>query len=200
MANVSVVSICNIALGNIGVDPITSSEFQAKSSTVAGLCDRLYEPLRDAVIEAHDWTFAIKRTRLPKLANPDSWGWSAQFKKPNDCLRLLYVTDRAVESPDGQIPWVLEDDKILADADALYIKYLRKVQDPNKFTAAFVQALAARMSMDLAMPLTNSASMMQTMAALYEAKKDEAKIIDGLQGRKRHQVTSSLVAARVGMP
>lgn len=200
MANVSVVSICNIALGNIGVDPITSSEFQAKSSTVAGLCDRLYEPLRDAVIEAHDWTFAIKRTRLPKLANSDSWGWSAQFKKPNDCLRLLYVTDHAVESPDGQIPWVLEDDKILANANALYIKYLRKVQDPNKFTAAFVQALAARMSMDLAMPLTNSASMMQTMAALYEAKKDEAKIIDGLQGRKRHQVTSSLVAARVGMP
>lgn len=195
MANISSVSICNIALGNIGASPITNAEFQEQSSKAAGLCNRLYEPLRDAVLEAHEWSFACKRERLARMAETPAFGWSAQFLVPNSCVRMLYVSDQMTYNQDTQIEWEAEDGMIFCNAEQLYVRYLRTVTDPNKFSPTFVQALAARLSMDLAMPITNSATMVQTMASLYQAKMDEAKILDGMQGRKRRTATSVLVSA-----
>lgn len=199
MANVSKVAICNIALGNIGVGKITNAEFEASSSTVAGLCNQLYDNLRDAVLEAHEWQFAIARAKLAADAGALPWGQEVAFPLPNDCLRLLYASDSQTGDPSAQIEYYVERNRVIcAKIDTLYIKYLRKVVDANDFSPSFVQALAARLSIDLAMPLTNSATLMSAMANLFQSKMDEAKTLDGMQGRKRQQVVSSLDAARRG--
>ena len=61
------VSICNQALSLVGANSIISLD---DNTTEARLCKAIYEPVRDALLEEHAWTFAIKWIDIPRLANP----------------------------------------------------------------------------------------------------------------------------------
>ena len=194
---VSEVSICNQALSWLGENLIISLDDDTKA---AGLCKTNYYSLRDAVLEARDWTFAQKRDIPAPLATPPVWGYSQQFQLPADLLRVIFVGTN--DDPQERSPaedWLREQDKILANYEVIYIRYVARIEDPNKFSMNFVQALAGRLAADLAMPLTNSRGLQSDMYKLYGTKLAEATAFDQMQGKSRIIRADDLrVRARLG--
>ncbi len=183
----SEVSICNQALSWLGGAHITSLDDE---STEAVLCKATYASVRDAVLEARDWTFAVGRYDLPKAATGPTNGYANAFPIPSDVLRILEVLDN--------LDWQIEGQDVVTNEDAVSIKAVVRVTDPNRFSALFVQALAARLAADLAIALTQSRELQQQHYQLYLAKLDEAAANDGMQGKSRKITSSWLQRSRLG--
>lgn len=176
----SEVSICNQALGWLGLDPIISLDDPVNT---AALCKANFAPLRDALMESTDWTFAQKRIELPKSAAIPAWGYAGQFELPADCLRINYVTD----SPDiyesmPMDPWVREGSYILTQSSSCFMRYTAVSTDPKQWSEGFAQALAARLAAEIAMAATDSATHMGIMQEKYTMLVAIAKQDDGRQG------------------
>lgn len=171
---ISVVSICNRALDLLGADPITSL---ADGNRSARLCERHFEPARDAVLRAYPWNGAMRRASLAALAEAPAWGFSRQYQLPADCLRLWQVED------DGTIRWRIEGRRVLTDAGApLKIQYIAQISDPTEFDALLADALSARLAADLAYALTGSSSLQEFAWRIWQSKLSEARMVDAQEG------------------
>jgi hypothetical protein len=169
----SVVEICNLALTKVGEDSITSLTENTKAGR---LCNLHYGPLRDSVLSAHNWNFAMTRVALALLGDAPAFDYSAQFALPVDCLRVYQTNLPRYQH------WKVEGRFLLCDASEVSIIYIKKVEDPNLFSALFVEALAARIAAELAQPLSDSPSLVGNMFNLYERKLREARSFDAQEG------------------
>lgn len=189
----SVVSICNIALGWIGGNRIVSLN---DGTIEAILCKDNYESLRDAVLEEANWTFASKRAALAPESVAPEFGYEYQFILPGSCLRVISVSDDPDPNNESEIEWVKEENKILVDNSVIYVKYIARIEDVSKFSSMFNQTLSSRISADLAKPISGSTSLQDKMWAVYNAKIEAAKNIDGLQGRNQKTKQGRLIRNR----
>ena len=188
----SEVDICNLALAQLGGKfTITSLD---DDTVGANLCKAYYEPLRDAVLEEMDWSFAIREHKLLADPAPSIIAGQVKFKLPADTLRVITV--HTGTSPIEN--WTVQARFILADCDEVYIRSIDSVKDTAMFSQAFTQALAARLSAEMAMPLTNSPSMSQTQWQLYSQKVSVARTNDNLQGTAQFFPTGRIIKARRG--
>jgi hypothetical protein len=190
----SEVSVANLALGWLGLDPIISLDDPTNS---AALCKQNLAPLRDALLESSDWTFAQKRAELAPSASVPPWGYAYQFEIPIDCLRICYVTD----SPDiyESMPmqqWVKEGRCILTNSASCFIRYSSSIEDPKMWSEGFGQSLAARLAIDICMPTTDSTTFMQAMQALFAEKLETAKTNDTRQGTQQRIISNALTRVR----
>ena len=189
------ISICNQALIQVSGNKITSFNDE---STEASIASALYVPMRDAVLEAHAWTFAVKWLDLPKLANPPPSEFANAYQLPSEVLSVLFV-GQSYEQPAF---WRREGMNILSDnagtpcrCQVIFIE-----EDPNKWSALFVQALTARLSAEMAIPLAQSRELAETHFNLYERKVREAVKRDNQQGTSRKIRSSWLTNGRMNGP
>jgi len=72
--------------------------------------------------------------------------------------------------------WKLEDGFIRTNDDApLEIRYVSRVTDPNKFDALFIEALSARLAMEMCEQLTQSNAKRQLAMQEYQDSIREAR-------------------------
>jgi hypothetical protein len=168
--------IWNFALARIGVSKTVASP--SEQSKERSLCSRFYPLCRDEVLERVPWPFAVKVEALAPLANspllPD-WGYA--YAEPTDMASLLevvpsgdiasttgyYTTDccgpwqpargsrysfRRALNQAGTLP------VILTNLEEAYAVYVRRVTNTAAFSAMMVSAIADRLAMELAMPMT----------------------------------------------
>lgn len=143
--------IANRALQRLGAGRISSLD---DGSTAATECSVAYEPLRDFMLRAHPWSFAIARKALAAdSAAPvgDSSDTPAyQYTWPTDALRILLPKS-------ADLDWKIEGRKILTDdAGPLYIRYIAKITDPNSMDATFREALSCWMAHEMCEKITQS--------------------------------------------
>jgi len=176
MTAISEVSICNQALIALGATTIANLTEDSKN---ARLCNAIYAQTRDTVLTDHVWNFAQKRAVLATVAEDPVWeedDMTVVYQKPTDCLRINYVN----------IPtaiFKIEGDKILSNETGLKIKYTMRVTDPMIFFPKFVEALAARLSAELAYPISGHMSVAETLFEIYYKKKlPQAMATDSQQG------------------
>jgi len=186
----NVVAICNLSISWLAGNPITSIDDQ---SVEAGLCKANYDVSRDSVLEDGNWTFATKYWELAPLATSPIIGDGKLFKLPAECLRVLEVDNG---SDTWKATWAREENNIRISSDIAYIKGIFQLTDSEKFTTSFAQAVAARMAMDLCIPLTNSTQVLQAMVELYREKLLIAKARDGQQGSNKHFTNNQLTVVR----
>jgi len=192
---VSEVTICNLALSWLAGNLIISIDDDINE---AKLCKANYELSRDAVLEAIAWTFATKRYALTPEANTPAWGYAFQFTLPADIITILEVTDVS-STPNGanNLDWRREGHMILCDASNIYVKAIFKQTDPVRFPPNFVQALASRLASEIAIPLTESASLMKEMEGKYKDRLLIAAGTDGIQGKSDVIQSRKLTGVRV---
>ncbi len=178
----SEVAICNLALSWLGANLITSFD---DSSTESKLCSANYAPLRDAVLEAYQWSFATQRTRYGAVVpeDDDDAYELLRFQIAPDVLRILRVSSDTDFTEVGRIEWQVELGHILAVETPIFVMELVRVEETTQFSPMFTQALAARLAADLAAPITESVKKQEVMYALYLTKLDEAKTLDSMQGK-----------------
>jgi len=210
----SEVEICNIALGWLGGNLIISLN---DTSVEAKLCKANYAPLRDAVIEEREWSFATQRLEPSALVNGPLYGFDRAFQIPPEVIRVLQVSsagdvvngavvDGSFKSAtrggtgvgrESRLEWLVEGDQIIVSrAERIYIRALIQVIDTTKFSPAFDQALAARLAMDLAIPITASRTLQKDMAGMYADKIALAASSDGMQGRSYNVRSDAFTVVR----
>jgi len=178
---VSEVTICNLALSWLAGNLIISIDDDINE---AKLCKANYELSRDAVLETIAWTFATKRYALTPEAAAPAWGYAYQFTIPADVIVLLDVTANS-DTPNGanDLDWRREGNLILCDASKVYVKAIFKQTDPARYPPNFVQAVAARLAIEIAIPLTESTDLMRLMEGKYKDRLLIAAGTDGAQGK-----------------
>jgi len=173
------VSICAIALRRLGDSPITSL---TDNTERARLCNSFYNEARDEVLRTHPWNFAITRQQLSQLTDTPLYQYSYQYSLPTDpfCLRVLemeysdYVFKIEHLAGTGRV--------LLTDEGTAKILYIARVTDTAQFDPLFIDTLTAKLSVDLAYPVTGSVQLQQNMQKLYDAKLREARSVDGQEG------------------
>lgn len=177
----SVLGIYNLALADLGVAKVDST---SESSTACNRINDVYQYVRDEVLEANDWNFAVTRVLLTENAESPVQGFDYAYTLPADFLRLC--EDDASDPPvyPNSLPYVIE---ALADgtkclftnydntSENLSIRYVRREENPARYSAVFCRTIAARLAAAVALPLTESLKKLEAMEALYEQRLLNAK-------------------------
>ena len=156
------INIINRALIKIG-QPTISSTSQDPNGRIYGL---VYEDVRDWLLAAHSWRFAIKRAILARDEEKPISGFAYAYTLPSDFL-LLYKFQETYKLPNlsdnitkSDERYSIEGNKILCnEPDKLDFSYIAKIQDPNMFNPWFREALIAKLAAEFAPRLKQSASL-----------------------------------------
>ena len=187
------VSICANALRRLGDDPIVSLTDDTER---ARLCNAFYSEARDDVLRSHPWNFAITRQQLSQLSATPLYQYSYQYALPTDpfCLRVLemeysdYVFKIEHLAGTGRV--------LLTDEGTAKIIYIARITDTAQFDPLFIDTLTAKMSVDLAYPVTGSVQLQQNMQKLFESKLREARSVDGQEGFQDDLVSPTFIDFR----
>lgn len=190
----SSIDICNLALQWCGQPRITS--LLTPTNALEELCALNYPLARDACLEEHAWSFALKRVILDPTNIDPVWGDGFTFQIPTDAITVLRVFS-IQDHQSNQIPgWRKEGGVIYAKWDEAYAIIISRETNTNLYSPTFVQALAARLAMDIAIPLTDSMQLMTTMREQYAIKLREAVSADGIQGSREIFLAEDLINVR----
>jgi hypothetical protein len=165
----SVQEIVNLALSIVGDtafvnDLATEDTAQARAGRV------LYPQARDGLLAEYDWPFARKRATLGLLDAVTRSGWGYVYALPADCLyaREVYST----RNPARRTPYRLEHHDgatvLLTDQETPELIYTGRLEEVTLYPAPFVDALAARLAIGLAMALAASQSIKEQARREYE--------------------------------
>ena len=169
------VEICNRALDAIGTAPITALGDGGRASD---LCDRYFQQIVDDVLRSHPWNCAMTRVEIDADATAPEFGPANRYALPEDCLRVLKVEGDA----DPLVQWQVEAGYIVTDEpEPLQVVYTARVE-ATALDPMLVSAIAARLAMELSMPLTGSADMRQVMEREFIQRMRAARSADGQEG------------------
>lgn len=183
----SIVDIVNTALDYLGQGTIVSLD---ERSPHAARARRMWAGARDAVLRAHVWKCAQKRAKLARRAEAPLFGFARQFQLPPDFLRLVAV------HPDAR--FAVEGNRIMADAEALCIAYVARIEDAGLFDAALRDCLALKLAAMMAFGATASSSLGQVLEERYKERLREARSFDAREGEAQIYAPSAWAAARLG--
>lgn len=170
------VQIANLALQKVGASRITSLEEDSEEARQVALC---YGQTRDTELRKHAWNFAITRATLPAETYDPDFGPANSFPLPSDFLRLIPVDPEEVTNTDD---WRIEGRSIRTnDAAPLYIRYIKRVTDPNDFDELFTEMLACKIALQVCEKLTGSNQKKAAVAEDYKMAQREARRINAFE-------------------
>lgn len=191
----SKVDIANFALALYGEPPITDLTEENRAARVMNL---MFDSVRDAVLRAHKWNFAIKRAKPSKILVAPAFGFANAYPLPTDFLKMIDFNN--VNEDHYQMEQVDDQRVIATDSDIAEIKYVARVTDTTLYDSTFIQALAARLAADTVYAVTNSAALEDTLWERYNDKLDEARAMDGQENPAEQIESDDFLVARLGGP
>lgn len=198
----SVVSICNLALGNIAKPEIQSID---EASAEAKACKQYYGHVLDTLLQSYPWRFAQTTQPLAAIANPKPDRWGFAYQRPTDCLKVLRVSDvydLPYSASDGSLiiagshAYDIEGDVVFCYVDPAYLTYTRRLSDPTKFPALFIEALSWHLAVRLAMPLTRDPKIRADAYQLAVQTTGQAGVADANEVREVDDAPARAIEAR----
>lgn len=172
--------ICNQALDILKEAEI--SNLESDNRPIIRWMKRNFDTSRDSLLSRYDWNFALNRVMLPADAVAPEFGWRHSFTVPSDCLRVLPIT--TCGKPEGApIAHEVEGICILTDASGpLRVRYVRRIQDYDRYPSVFIEALAAYIAMKCGHWVTGKVSYVQIAQGLFNSAIDTAWRVDAIEG------------------
>lgn len=200
-ANISEVSICNMALARCGVTLFIESVGEA--SQQASVCNLFYVPVRDRVLQAWPWAFARKYVRLQELGSPPSC-WRYRYHYPVDCLKLRRLVPAEERGQGAGVPVPFEIGEaeasaaraILTDQEMAEAEYTARITDVTLFPESFTSALAWALAAEIAIPLTTDMNRAQLAQRMYAQALLEAGADTLNEGRTGEEPESDFIKCR----
>lgn len=180
----SVVTICNMALGRIGIDQTIENIDDANNRS--RMCKLFYAETRDQLLRDFDWNFAKAVVAAGLVSDEMSFGWQYTYSYPNDAVVVRALTDSSglrmpgwysptcafgdyygLQAQMRRIPFDIRANPdttgriIVTDLAEAYVWYTKRIEDPNQFDPLFTSALAWRLAAEIGGPLKASASVVQ---------------------------------------
>lgn len=186
--------ICNQALDILKEAEIANLENDNRP--IVRWMKRNFDTSRDSLLSRYDWNFALHRVMLASDADKPTFGWSRSFTIPADCLRVLPIT-ACGNSEGAPIRHEVEGAHILTDAAGpLRVRYVRRLEDYDRYPAAFIEALAAYIAMKCGHWVTGKVSFVQVAQGLYREAIDAAWRIDAIEGTSPRAADDDWVGQR----
>jgi hypothetical protein len=197
----SVVSICNLALSNIGKDNI---ETLNEPSAQARACRQFYDHVRDMLLQSYPWRFAGKTLSLAQITNTKLGRWKYAYQRPTDCLKVRWVRpEYSVDEPGPQTtqeelsyPHGIEGDTIYCNLSPAFLRYTARVTDPVRFPPLFVEALSWHLATRIAMPLTREPKVRADCYQFARQASAAAAVADANEVRETSDHKSEYVTGR----
>lgn len=188
---VSQVDIANRTLDKLGAENIVSL---TEDSENARVINRMYPIILESMLRAHTWNCAKSRAVLAPMSIAPAFDYLYQFQLPADCLRPIF--------PQDVRDWSIEKGNVLLtnDSNVVNLIYISKILDPNQMDSCFIEAFAARMAMEGAEKVTQSATKRKLATDEFKMAMDEAKKANAYESIPAMQDYSSWVAARITGP
>lgn len=186
-------AVFNMVLDHLAEESVLSPD---DDKTVARWLKRNVPIERDVLLAMHPWNFAIKRAQLAADTATPAFEWNYQYRTPNDCLRVLPITNDGTR--DGYpIPFTIEGDMILTDATApLKVRYIRRVTNPGQWTAPFGTLLAAILAAKAAHWLTGKAGLAKALDEKIPNLLARTTLADALEGDPEPVESSDIINVR----
>ena len=198
---VSVVSICNAALSNIGKENINAL---GEASAEARACTQFYEQTRDFLLQSYPWRFATRTLSLAEITNDKPGQWGYAYQRPVDCLKInwlrsAYSADEpALSRPDElAFAYDVEGQAVYCDLSPALLVYTTRITDPTRFSPLFVEALAWQLTVRLAMPLTRDPRARADAMQVAGIVTGQAQMADANEVREAYDYDTSFVAGRL---
>jgi len=149
---VSEVSICNMALGNLGKDGINSLD---EASAQALACRCFYGAARDELLSLYPWHFARKQSVLADLGRPPSSQWKHACRRPVDCLKISALSEHPFghQGRTHHAAFELIGETILCDVSPAFLDYTARITDPAFYPPLFIEALSWSLAARLTVPM-----------------------------------------------
>lgn len=157
----SKLDIINKALGMLGANQVRNLEDKTLEAEAGR---KMYQPALDSVLAETDWTFAIKRTLLVKSEDKTpAWGEGNYFKLPDDMVKIVDVMNR-------DVTWRREGNYIFTRASEFGLVYVARCVDPTYYPSYFIDALSAKLAVDMCYLLTNSVDKTNGLLEIYRGE------------------------------
>lgn len=191
--------IVNIALRRVGANRI--SDLGNDTNKEAVVARDIYDEARRDLLYTHNWNFAIKRDQLTASATEPEFGWDYAYIIPDDFVRLISVHPH--DDDEASVPYRLEfqegDDRVLlCNSNAVYIRYIHDVQDPNVMSPGFRDTLAWQLAREFAAALSKSSSAAELADNEYRRALSRAKSVDGVEDYPEKMAEGSWLNDRFG--
>jgi hypothetical protein len=185
----SKIDLCSLALLKIGADSIASFEEGTAEAEVAA---NLYPIVRDALISAHPWNFALAQRTLAKLSIEPVADFDNAFQLPPDCLRVLSA---GIEGRGRGLDYRISEHYLHANVEAVVLTYLYRPNETD-FPPFFNMALIARLAAEFCIPLTDSTSRWEGLRKYSEEEFRRARRIDSYEDAVPHFDGFTLIEVR----
>ncbi len=192
------VEICNLALRQVKGGRIESI---TESSTEAETLRDIYEICRDSALTDISPRWARKQAALALLTETVS-GFDYVYQYPADCLRADKIYNSASDSEEDRLPFEIGTNAagtapvIMTMIEEAELIYVAKITTTAAYDFLFVEALAWKLAMYLAMPLKGDDKLQAQAARAYAGAVGMAKSNTRNEGHVAPEVTSSFVRAR----
>lgn len=197
----SIVSICNMALANIGKTDINDLD---EASAEARACKRFYNHTLDLLLQAYPWRFAGKTLALAELANDKPGEWKRAYARPAGCLKVRWVAPQYSETDpctltkqqEISIPYDIEGQTIYCNLSPAFLRFTLRVTDPSKYSPLFIEAMASHLAVRLAMPLTRDPKVRADAYQLAIVDQGQAQTADANEVRETSDHETEFVGVR----
>ena len=198
--------IGNLALARLGNATIVAN-LETESTLEAQLLNAHFNTARDAVLTDFDWPFAGKYFTLDLVGGTSDERvvpeWQYSYGYPDDCLKIRRLVVDGVRATDTPPPFALSADDtdeqtrlIYTDLEDAVAFYTRRITDPERFSAQFVQALAWHLASIVAAPLTRMEKRQEYCEARYIAALKNAARIEGNEREHDKPLDATWIAGR----
>ena len=180
--------ICNGALIKLGAEPIQSLDDNNKQGRLLRL---RYERIRNVVLRAHGWTFALRRIVLTPIADPElEFGETNVFNMPVDCLKVWRVNG-------GRCKYSIEGRTILSDEGHLEVLYVSSATPVDHFDDIATEAMSCLLAWDLCYSLTQSTSLKAEILNEYNFWLDQARSFNSQEQTPENFQFNSYLNSRI---
>jgi hypothetical protein len=192
----SIIEICNIALSNLGAGTINALD---EASQEGRQCNLRYAIARDSALRAYPWNFATKIIALATSTETIP-GWTYVYAYPSDCLQARKVFSEVYNDPANPVVYrVLETATgkvIVCNISEAHLEYTAKITNPAEYDPQFIEALAWKLAMDLAVPLAGNKELREHCAGFYKESLGSAQTSDAREEKIPLPQSNSYLEAR----
>ena len=188
-STVSVLEIYNLALMAVGAAPLATV---TDVSVQADVVRAWYPFCRDALLRAHPWNFAEKRTSLAAVVGTTpTMDFAYFFDLPSDCIKLRKLADESVDEP-----YKVEGRRIACDEPTITVLYTYRITDTTYFDPAFVDCLVAMLAWRISYPIRKDMNLTRIKEAEYRTALAVATGVDAQEGTPDQPQSNDLLVVR----
>ena len=190
----STVRLFNAALGRLGGEQLPLNISSLEDNTLGILCQNVFPHVLDLTLDAHDWSFALKRVDLARLTpqSSENRNYRFRFKLPSESVRSVRL--EGVAGVNRSPAYIIEEDAILTNSKEASLVYVARITEPRRWPPKFADALIWKMAAELCSARNNDLRKQMECEQAYEVSLSKAVAADRVKQNRRPAASTWSVA------